>query len=87
MGRGVINGEPRLKIHDVKIPLQVAQKVYIPEVFKFYNRDKLLTYYLNGSKHYPGARQIKKKLDNKMYDCDIVRDLGYVPQIGDTIYR
>jgi DNA-directed RNA polymerase subunit A' len=47
----------------------------------------MLTYFLNGSKHYPGARQIKKKSDGEIYDCDIIREKGYIPQNGDVLYR
>ncbi len=56
IARCVISGEPRLQLYDVKIPLYVAQRIYIPEVIKPYNSEKLLTYYLNGAKRYPGAR-------------------------------
>jgi DNA-directed RNA polymerase beta' subunit len=38
MSRSVISGEPRLNIYDVKIPLYVATKIFIPEVVKPYNR-------------------------------------------------
>lgn len=87
IARSVVSCEPRQNIYDVKIPMYVATKIFIPEVIKPYNRDHLLTFYFNGSKYYPGAKQIKKKSDGNVYDCDIIRDKGYIPENGDVIYR
>lgn len=87
IARATISCGPRIKIDEVMIPLIVAKSIFFPETFKPYNRERLMTYFLNGSKNYPGSWILKKKSDGIKWNCDVLKEKKYVPENGDVIYR
>jgi len=55
------------------IPLVVVKSIFIPETFKAFNRERLLTYFYNGTENYPGSWTLKKLSDGKKYSCDTLK--------------
>lgn len=86
MIRSVITGDSRLKIHEVGVPMIHAQDLEVPEVVTKRNRDRLMQYFINKDKAYPGCKHIIKKSDGGTYRIDLV-DPNYQLQDGDTVMR
>ena len=87
IARSTISCGPRIRIDELMIPLAVAKNIFIPETFKPFNFERLLTYYYNGLNAYPGSWILKKKVDGIKCSCDALREKGYMPQVGDIIER
>jgi DNA-directed RNA polymerase II subunit RPB1 len=85
--RNVITGDPFIPVDGLRIPIQFATHLTVPDTFQDYNRELLLRYYYNGPDKYPGSEKIFIKSDNCFKSVSIVRDKGYVPRNGDIIYR
>ncbi len=86
MIRSVITGDSRLKVNEVGVPMIHAQDLEVPEVVTSRNRNRLMTYFLNKTNHYPGCKHIIKKSDGNTYRIDLI-DPNYVLQDGDIIMR
>ena len=66
MGRSVITGDNNIKINEVGIPLSIARNIQIPETLQYYNKERLMTYFLNKDKQYPGCSKIIQQVLNIM---------------------
>lgn len=86
MIRSVITGDSRLKINEVGIPMIHARDLEIPEKVTERNRERLTSYYNNGTKQYPGCKHIIKAADSNVYRRDLI-DTSYKLQLGDTVMR
>lgn len=86
MMRSVITGDPLLKVDEVGIPKSIATTMSIPEVVRPYNRSRLMTYYMNRNKTYPGCKGIIKASNGINYNIDYL-DEEYELQDGDTVLR
>lgn len=86
MYRSVITGDNALEIDEIGVPEFLAKGVYIPEVVREDNYERLLTYYLNGADKYPGCVSVKKKQSNQTYNINRIKDT-YKLQIGDEVNR
>lgn len=86
MIRSVITGDSRLKIDEVGVPLSCARNLEIPEVVSKENRDRLMVYFMNQTKRYPGCRGITKKAKGSYYKIELL-DPNYQLQEGDTVWR
>lgn len=82
MGRSFITCDPFLKIDEVGVPISIARNIQFPEVVQEYNYNKMLIYFMNGTKRYPGCTKIKKS-NGGTYSIDKVEKL----EVGDIIYR
>lgn len=87
MMRSVITGDPYIKVDEVGVPKVIAMGLFIPETVSSYNKERLITYFNNGSKIYPGCKSIKKKIDNRIYSIDKLQSLKYQLQDGDVVFR
>lgn len=86
MIRSVITGDSRLKVNEVGVPMSHAKDLEVPEKVTANNRERLLRYFNNGTKEYPGCKHIIKALDGNIYRRDLL-DASYTLNIGDTILR
>ena len=86
MMRSVITGDNLIKVDEIGIPMSIAMDMSIPEVVRPYNRSRLMTYYMNRNKTYPGCRGIIKKSNGVQYNIKYL-DESYELQDGDTVFR
>ena len=86
MGRSVITGDNSIKINEVGVPLSIAKNIQIPETLQYYNKERLMTYFLNKDKQYPGCSKIIKKSNGSEYYVGAIND-DFVLEDGDIIYR
>lgn len=86
MGRSVITGDNNIKINEVGIPLSIARNLQIPETVRWYNKDRLMTYFLNKDKVYPGCSSIIKKSNGSTYYIGAIQD-NIILEEGDIINR
>jgi DNA-directed RNA polymerase II subunit RPB1 len=86
MCRSTINCNPTLKINEILIPITVAINIQMEEVFQPYNKDRLMVYFNNGRKKYPGCTMIKKKNIKEPFSIENIRE-DFIFEYGDTIYR
>lgn len=84
--RSVITCNPYLAIDEVGVPLVIAKSIQQIEVVQEFNRSRLMVYFLNGTKKYPGCTHIKKKSTGGSYRINTLRD-DYTLEIGDEIMR
>jgi DNA-directed RNA polymerase II subunit RPB1 len=81
-----ITGDNMLKIDELGLPISIARSIQIPETVRYYNRDRLNTYYMNKNKTYPGCSGIIKNGTKKLHVIDYL-DETYQLQDGDVIMR
>jgi|LauGreDrversion4_2_1035121.scaffolds.fasta_scaffold03346_3 DNA-directed RNA polymerase beta' subunit len=86
MGRSVITGDNSIKIDEVGVPLSIAKNIQIPETLQYYNKQRLMTYFLNKDKQYPGCSKIIKKSNGSEYYVGAIND-DFVLEEGDIVYR
>lgn len=86
MIRSTINCNPTLRINEISIPLTYARNIHIEEVLQPYNKDRLMVYFNNGRKKYPGCTMIKKARISEPFSIENIRD-DFQFEYGDTIYR
>lgn len=89
IGRSVISNDPTLRPDELRVPLKFAKTLQVCEVVQPWNIDKLRTFMLNGTLHYPGATMIVKKSGTRHGKYYLDPNLTVVPQleIGDELYR
>lgn len=86
MGRSVITGDNSIKINEVGVPISIARNIQIPETVQYYNRDRLMIYFTNKDKKYPGCSKIIKKINGSEYYVGAIND-DFILEDGDIIYR
>lgn len=86
MMRSVITGDKALRPDQVGVPKTIAKGQWIPETVRPWNRERLMTYYLNGSKKYPGCQKIKRADTGREHYIDNQND-HYTLQDGDVVFR
>lgn len=83
IARSTIVGDPTLLIDELGVPLDFAKKLYVEEIVQEYNKSALLSFYLNGTKKYPGASKIIRR--GAEYNVDTIKDIEL--ENGDIICR
>ena len=84
--RSTITGDPNLRVNELGLPIWFAKTLQIGEIVQEYNIERLLTYFHNGTKRYPGCTRIVKRSTGAEYSVDNPRgDIEL--EIGDTLYR
>lgn len=86
MGRSVITGDNNIKINEVGVPLSIARNIQIPETVQYYNKERMMIYFLNKDKQYPGCSKIIKKSSGAEYYVGAIND-DFILEEGDIIYR
>lgn len=85
MGRSVISGDEYIKIDEVGVPISIAKNIQIPEKVQFFNRDRMMIYFNNKNKKYPGCSKVVKQ-SGREYSIDKINS-SFVLEDGDIIYR
>jgi len=84
MARSVISVD-NIKAYQVGVPKSVAEKIVVPEVVQWYNKERLSINFYNKDKQYPGCVKIVKK-NGKEYYVGAINE-SFLLEEGDTIYR
>lgn len=87
--RTVIDGDPTIKLNELRIPIKIAMTLTFPEIVTEYNILSLTNMLKNGKNKYPGAN-IYKTLNpetgkHTLYDVDIKTNINL--KIGDIVER
>lgn len=86
MSRSTISGNMNYKINEVGIPLEFAKIQQIQETVQDYNREYLMSIFLNGKNQYPGCTHIIKRSTGEMHDVSGLKG-DYYLEYGDIICR
>ena len=85
--RSVITPDPRLKLNQLGVPIEICKNLTYAEKVNKYNKAKLLKLVRNGYYKYPGAKSIKRKTDNKIISLSVVDTQQMDIFEGDIINR
>lgn len=83
--RSIISGDPKLKLNQVGIPVKFAKIIQIDETLQEYNRERLMVYFTNGRKKYPGCTKITKRNGESFIIESSQDNINF--ENGDTISR
>jgi DNA-directed RNA polymerase beta' subunit len=86
MCRSTISGNTGYKIDEVGVPLEFAKIQQIQQTVQDFNREFLMSIFLNGRNQYPGCTHIIKKSTGEMHDVSGLKN-DYYLQIGDVVCR
>jgi DNA-directed RNA polymerase II subunit RPB1 len=86
MARSVISGDPRLKLHEIGVPLFMCRKLYKDVMVGHHNYDECMMYFKNGRDRYPGCHSIIKGSTMDNHSIDLIND-DIVLEHGDIIRR
>jgi DNA-directed RNA polymerase II subunit RPB1 len=85
--RSVITPDPNIKINELGVPFKVAMNLTFPEIVNKYNIARMYSYVRNGPFKHPGAKSVKRKVDNRTTSLQHVDTSTIVLQEGDTVHR
>ena len=86
MARSVITGDNNIKINEIGVPISICRNIQIPETVQYYNKERLMIYFLNKDVQYPGCSKIIKKSSGSEYYVGAINN-DFVLEEGDIIYR
>jgi DNA-directed RNA polymerase II subunit RPB1 len=86
MGRQVITCDNSIKINEVRIPMAMARTIQVKEIVQEFNKRKLMRYFKNGKKTYPGCTKVIRKSTRFQHDIEHVPE-DFELEIGDTLLR
>lgn len=84
--RQTISGNSQLKLNHLVIPLSFARTLSVLEHVQEFNKDYLMTFFLNRRKRYPGAVGVIKKSNGQFYKIENIKD-DFVLEVGDILER
>lgn len=85
ISRSTISGNMRYRIDEVGLPLEFARTLQVKETVQEYNRDWLMTFFLNGRRQYPGCTHIIRRATGEVHDVAGLRDFRL--DVGDVLLR
>jgi len=86
ISRSTISGNTDLRINEVGFPAAFAKILQIAENIQEYNIDRLMTFFLNGRRQYPGSSRVLKRSTGALHDVEGLRG-DFRLEVGDIIYR
>jgi len=86
ISRSTISGNPQLRIDEVGYPVAFAQTIQVEETVQEFNRDRLMVYFLNGDKQYPGCSRVIKRATGAVHRVNGLRR-DFQLEVGDKIER
>ncbi|GFR88954.1 DNA-directed RNA polymerase subunit [Elysia marginata] len=86
ISRSTISGNPHLRIDEVGYPVAFARTIQVEETVQEFNRDRLMVYFLNGVKQYPGCTRVIKRATGAVHRVSGLRR-DFQLEIGDRIER
>jgi DNA-directed RNA polymerase beta' subunit len=87
IARSTISGNPNLKLSELGVPLEFAKIMSISETVQSFNIDKLMVYFVNGTKKYPGCISIIKRNTKTEYKINDQTINNLTLEYGDIINR
>ena len=85
--RSVITPDPRLKLNQLGVPIDICKNLTFAEKVNQYNKEKLTELVRNGYFKYPGAKSIKRKADGKIISLSVMDTSLIDLQEGDIVNR
>lgn len=85
ISRSTISGNMRYRVDEVGVPLEFARILQVKETVQEYNRDWLMTFFLNGRRQYPGCTYLVRRATREVHDVAGLRDFSL--EVGDELYR
>ena len=85
ISRSTISGNMSFRIDEVGVPLEFARTLQVKEIVQEYNRDWLMTFFLNGRRQYPGCTHLVRRATGDVHDVAGLRDFRL--ETGDILYR
>jgi DNA-directed RNA polymerase beta' subunit len=85
--RSVITPDPRLKLNQLGVPIDICKNLTFPEKVNKFNKDRLTEFVRNGFSKYPGAKSIKEKLSGKVKNLSYLDTNNIQLQEGDIVNR
>lgn len=86
ISRSTISGNPLLRVDEVGYPVAFARTVSIREIVQEYNRDRLMGFFLNGRRQYPGCSRVVKRATGTVHRVDGLR-ADFLLEVGDVVER
>jgi DNA-directed RNA polymerase II subunit RPB1 len=86
ISRSTICGNPLLRTDEVGFPLAFARMIQIQETVQEFNRDRLMSYFLNGRRQYPGCSRVIKRSTGVIHRVEGLRR-EFLLEVGDVIER
>lgn len=86
ISRSTISGNPKLGIDEVGYPVAFARTIQVEETVQEFNRDRLMVFFLNGDKKYPGCTRVIKRSTGGTHRVSGLRR-DFLLEVGDTIER
>jgi len=85
--RSVITPDPRLKLNQLGVPIDICKNLTYAEKVNKYNKDYLTKLVRNGYHKYPGAKSIKRKGDGKLISLSVIDTKNIELMNGDIVNR
>ena len=85
MARSVISGDPRIKLHEIGVPIFMCRALHMDMVVTKDNYLEAMTYLKNGLNTYPGSKAVRKK-DGSVYEQENSK-MEFNLEYGDIIQR
>ena len=87
ISRSTISGNPNLKLYELGVPIEFAKVMSISETVQSFNIEKLMVYFVNGTKKYPGCISIIKRNTKTEYKINDQTINNLTLEYGDIINR
>ena len=87
IARSTISGNPNLKLSELGVPLEFARVMSIAETVQSFNIERLMVYFVNGTKKYPGCISITKRNTKTEYKINDQTINNLTLEYGDIINR
>ena len=85
--RSVITPDPRLKLNQLGVPIDICKNLTFPEKVNNYNKERLTAAVRNGDKVYPGAKSYKQKNSGKVISLSYIDTKNLELENGDIVNR
>ena len=85
--RSVITPDPRLKLNQLGVPIDICKNLTYAEKVNKFNKEKLLKLVRNGYYKYPGAKSIRRKSDGKIISLSVIDTSNLELEEGDIVNR
>jgi len=85
ISRSTISGNMSFRVDEVGVPLEFARTLQVKEIVQEYNRDWLMTFFLNGRRQYPGCTHLVRRATGELHDVAGLRDFRL--EVGDALFR
>jgi len=88
--RTVISVDPNISIDQFGVPIKMAMNLTYPEIVNKYNITKMYDYVRNGPNKYPGAKFIRKLIENQEprdYSLKYIDPTKIKLEYGDIVFR